>query len=207
MSEEEEVYEVESILDKRTVDGRIEYLVKWVGYDDPEENTWVEEEDCMCKDLIKEFEKKLASAKKSPRKSRSPSRRVRFSPENTPSTKETPKKVEIVVKKEVLPKQTSSKKEVKKNKEFSVTARVQTEPVLRIEVEPENESENSGTEDLRGIESSRIVGNKFSWRVFASIPVLLSIGVLAYFKIYRPEGQQDVSAILDTLKKNIVKHF
>lgn len=45
--EEEEVFEVESILDKKTVDGRTQYLLKWAGYDDPEDNTWVDEEDCV----------------------------------------------------------------------------------------------------------------------------------------------------------------
>ena len=181
----------------------------------------------MCTDLIKEFEKKLASANGSPRKSRSPSRKVRFSPENTPSKKDTlqrqpsPKKVprqpspktvlprqaspkKVVPRrdspKKVAPRNTSPKKEAKK--EFSVTAKVHTDPVLHVEVEQDDEEE-----DLRGTESSKLVGRRFSWRMLASIPVLVSVGILAYLRIYRPDAHHDVNAILDNLKKNIVKHF
>lgn len=40
--EDEPVYEVEKILDHRMYKnkGKFEYLVKWVGYDDPSDNTW-----------------------------------------------------------------------------------------------------------------------------------------------------------------------
>ena len=39
MSDEE--YEVEKVLDKRVqVGNQVEYLVKWKGYDDPDDNTW-----------------------------------------------------------------------------------------------------------------------------------------------------------------------
>ena len=39
MSDEE--YEVEKVLDKRVqVGNQVEYLVKWSGYDDPDDNTW-----------------------------------------------------------------------------------------------------------------------------------------------------------------------
>jgi len=33
-------YEVEAIIGERNVDGKTQYLVKWVGYDDDESNTW-----------------------------------------------------------------------------------------------------------------------------------------------------------------------
>ena len=39
MSDEE--YEVEKVLDKRVqIGNQVEYLVKWKGYDDPDDNTW-----------------------------------------------------------------------------------------------------------------------------------------------------------------------
>lgn len=45
----EEVYIVENILDKRTTKkGRVEYLIKWKGYDDPADNTWEPEQNCVC---------------------------------------------------------------------------------------------------------------------------------------------------------------
>lgn len=47
VSYEEEVYEVEALLEKRTRNGMVQYLVKWRGYDDPKENTWVNSEDCV----------------------------------------------------------------------------------------------------------------------------------------------------------------
>jgi len=57
--EGEEVYVVESILDKRVRRGEIEYLIKWKGYDNPEDNTWEPKGNCHCPDLIEEFEAKL----------------------------------------------------------------------------------------------------------------------------------------------------
>ena len=38
--EEEEVFEIEAILDKRVKNGQFEYLIKWKGYDNPSSNTW-----------------------------------------------------------------------------------------------------------------------------------------------------------------------
>ena len=38
MSDEE--YEVETIINKRVRKGKIEYLVKWKGLDNPDDNTW-----------------------------------------------------------------------------------------------------------------------------------------------------------------------
>jgi len=57
--EGEEVYVVESILDKRVRRGEIEYLIKWKGYDNPEDNTWEPKGNCHCPDLIEDFEAKL----------------------------------------------------------------------------------------------------------------------------------------------------
>ena len=80
MSDEEEVsveneYVVEKILDKRGHGKKVEYLIKWRGYDDPKENTWEPVENCDCPDLIEEFEaayalKKQKSKQDKPKESR-----------------------------------------------------------------------------------------------------------------------------------------
>jgi hypothetical protein len=38
---------VEAILDKRIVGGKAEYLIKWQGYNDPDDNTWEPIENCV----------------------------------------------------------------------------------------------------------------------------------------------------------------
>uniref|UniRef100_A0A5S6QC01 Chromo domain-containing protein n=1 Tax=Trichuris muris TaxID=70415 RepID=A0A5S6QC01_TRIMR len=53
-------YVVERIVDKRLVDGKTQYLLKWQGYTD-EDNTWEPEENLDCKDLITDFETKYAA--------------------------------------------------------------------------------------------------------------------------------------------------
>jgi len=55
MSEEE--YEVESIVNKRLRKGKAEYLVKWKGWEDPDDNTWEPIAHLDCKDLIDEYER------------------------------------------------------------------------------------------------------------------------------------------------------
>lgn len=61
--DEEEDYEVESIMEKRvTKKGNIEYLVKWKNFDDPADYTWEPSnnlEDVM--GLVTQFEKELES--------------------------------------------------------------------------------------------------------------------------------------------------
>ena len=49
---------VEKILDKRWRYGKIEYLLKWVGYSD-DHNSWEPEENLHCEELIKDFEEQL----------------------------------------------------------------------------------------------------------------------------------------------------
>jgi len=54
-SEEEEAYEVENIVNKRFKGGKVQYYVKWKGYDS-EENTWEPVEHLDCAELIAEYE-------------------------------------------------------------------------------------------------------------------------------------------------------
>ena len=59
MDEEVEKYVVDKVVNKRTNrrrNGRVEYLIKWKGYDD-KDNTWEPRENLDCEDLIEEFEK------------------------------------------------------------------------------------------------------------------------------------------------------
>merc|ERR1712106_875423 len=55
MSEEE--YEVETIVNKRLRKGKPEYLVKWKGWEDPDDNTWEPVANLECHELIAEYEK------------------------------------------------------------------------------------------------------------------------------------------------------
>ncbi|GIX86686.1 chromobox protein homolog 3 [Caerostris darwini] len=60
---EPEEYTVEKILDKRIVEGKIEYFLKWQGYPDSE-NTWEPEENLDCPEIISEFERNWNKKKK-----------------------------------------------------------------------------------------------------------------------------------------------
>jgi len=54
MSDEE--YEVESIVSKRIKKGKVEYLVKWKGWENPDDNTWEPVEHLECPELIEAYE-------------------------------------------------------------------------------------------------------------------------------------------------------
>ena len=56
MSDQEKYYEVESILGKRKKKGKLQYLVKWKGWDRPQDNSWRSLKDMQCQDLIEDFE-------------------------------------------------------------------------------------------------------------------------------------------------------
>ncbi|BFF91462.1 chromobox protein homolog 3 [Drosophila madeirensis] len=64
MVKNEPNFVVERIVDKRiTSDGKVEYFIKWRGYQ-ATDNTWEPEENCDCPALIQRFEESRAKSKK-----------------------------------------------------------------------------------------------------------------------------------------------
>merc|ERR1711994_254070 len=45
------------IINKRVWKGKIEYLVKWKGWDNPDDNTWEPVANLECKELMEEYER------------------------------------------------------------------------------------------------------------------------------------------------------
>lgn len=63
ITEEEEEYEVEKVVDKRIHKGKVEYLLKWKGYP-ASDNTWESEDNLDCPELVQDYEERRRLEKK-----------------------------------------------------------------------------------------------------------------------------------------------
>jgi chromobox protein 1 len=61
-----DIYTVEQIVNSRARNGKKQYLVKWEGYSS-KDNTWEDEENIFCKELIYKYEEAQKRLKKEPR--------------------------------------------------------------------------------------------------------------------------------------------
>ena len=139
MSDDEvEQYEIEAILNKRKHRGRIEYLIKWLGYDDAE-NTWESRVDLLADGLEEEI-KNYDRKNKTPKKQRNGKSPARGSGLRSRGPKRDGKK-------------SGKKKSVRKNGRKSVKKRSQT-PRRPRTTASKTEDENGGDEEVR--RSSRI---------------------------------------------------
>lgn len=79
-------------MNKRTRNGKVEYLIKWEGYDNEKDYTWEPQANVLgCKDMIKEYEKQL---KRQSDKDRRMNIAIRTDPkQNAPKTPKTAVKV------------------------------------------------------------------------------------------------------------------
>ncbi|ELR12069.1 Chromatin Organization Modifier domain containing protein [Acanthamoeba castellanii str. Neff] len=61
--DDEQLYEVERIVSRRKRKGRVEYLLKWKGWDDSH-NSWIAAKECACDELVEEFEENERTSKR-----------------------------------------------------------------------------------------------------------------------------------------------
>jgi len=87
MSDEE--YEVEKILEKRIRKGKVEYLVKWKGWESADDNTWEPVANLECPEIIEAYEK--AHGDNSAKKEEKGSKRKSVASESDSSKKPKPK--------------------------------------------------------------------------------------------------------------------
>ncbi|KAH7711849.1 heterochromatin protein 1 alpha [Aphelenchoides avenae] len=55
---DDDVFAVEKILDKRVVNGKLEYKIRWMGFGGPEDDTWEPEENLDCSELIQAYDRR-----------------------------------------------------------------------------------------------------------------------------------------------------
>lgn len=87
--EESNIYVVDRIAGSRRRKGIRQYLVKWKGYPDSE-NTWEDEDNIFCKDLIEKYEQSRKAAKRAeaPQAKRKPT--LQASSRKAPASKSRP---------------------------------------------------------------------------------------------------------------------
>uniref|UniRef100_A0A1B6H4V6 Chromo domain-containing protein n=1 Tax=Cuerna arida TaxID=1464854 RepID=A0A1B6H4V6_9HEMI len=64
---EEESYEVEKLLDSKEIRGKTHFLVRWKGYSKGDD-TWEDEKDLNCPELLQKFKAENTNAKSKPKK-------------------------------------------------------------------------------------------------------------------------------------------